>query len=64
MPRKPRDKIISGGTCGKCGRSVVSCLWAGVDGWLCAACGLFWRKLQTSEPEGDKECLLETESQD
>lgn len=44
MPRKSAYPDQIEGTCGKCGKPVVTCLWNGVDGWICAACGLFWSR--------------------
>lgn len=44
----PRTRVVDTdqieGTCEQCKRPVVRCLWNGVDGWICAACGFFWSR--------------------
>ena len=39
------------GTCEKCNKPVIRCLWDGVQGWLCATCAAFWSD-KTPEQEG------------
>lgn len=46
------------GICGKCGQPTLTCLWDGVQGWICAGCGYFWSvvKQEQAPPEaGDPE---------
>ncbi len=53
MPGKKRARPLSElgapapPNCPKCGRELVSCLWDGVQGWLCAPCAVFQKAKAT-----------------
>jgi len=42
--------------CGQCNGPVYPCLWDGVAGYICAACGFFWAEAPpTTETKQEQE---------
>lgn len=49
----PPWKYVDPPLCPRCQQRTVVCLWAGTYGWLCAACGLFWRAVDVAREAGE-----------